>query len=104
MPRPTPSVILATNTSALSVAAIAAATTRPERVLGLHGFNPVPLMALVEVVATPPTDAGRRRRAPSAEVTAWGKTPVLCTDTPGFIVNRVNRPFTIEALRAARGR
>jgi 3-hydroxybutyryl-CoA dehydrogenase len=92
-----PEVILATNTSALSVAEIAAATERPGRVLGLHGFNPVPLMALVEVVATPLTDPDVVARA-VAEVRAWGKSPVLCTDTPGFIVNRVNRPFTIEAL------
>jgi 3-hydroxybutyryl-CoA dehydrogenase len=91
-------VILATNTSALSVAEIATATERPARVLGLHGFNPVPLMALVEVVATPLTDPDVVARA-AAEVEAWGKTPVTCTDTPGFIVNRVNRPFTIEALR-----
>ncbi len=93
-----PVVILATNTSALSVAAIAAATSRPERVIGLHGFNPVPVMALVEVVTTAATDPAVRDRA-IAEVRAWGKTPIVCTDTPGFIVNRVNRPYTIEALR-----
>jgi len=93
-----PDVILATNTSALSVAEIATATERPARVLGLHGFNPVPLMALVEVVATPLTDPDVVARAAN-EMEAWGKTPVVCTDTPGFIVNRVNRPFTIEALR-----
>jgi 3-hydroxybutyryl-CoA dehydrogenase len=91
-------VILATNTSALSVAAIASATSRPERVIGLHGFNPVPLMALVEVVTTDATDPDIRDRA-TAEVRAWGKTPIVCADTPGFIVNRVNRPYTIEALR-----
>ena len=93
-----PTTILATNTSALSVAAIAAATSRPDRVLGLHFFNPVPRMPLVEVVLTETTDPAVADAA-EALVTAWGKTPVRCADTPGFIVNRVNRPFTIEALR-----
>jgi 3-hydroxybutyryl-CoA dehydrogenase len=92
------SVILATNTSALSVADIAEATYRPDRVVGLHFFNPAPLMALVEVVAPPLVDPGVVTRA-VATMTAWGKTPVVCADRPGFIVNRVNRPFTIEALR-----
>ena len=90
--------ILATNTSALSVAAIAAATTCPERVLGLHFFNPAPVMRLVEVVSTPVTDPAVLAGAMDL-MTAWGKTPVHCADSPGFIVNRVNRPFTIEALR-----
>ena len=93
-----PDAILATNTSALSVAAIAAATTHPERVLGLHFFNPAPVMPLVELVLTPVTDPGMADRA-EAIVGAWSKTVVRCADTPGFIVNRVNRPFTIEALR-----
>jgi 3-hydroxybutyryl-CoA dehydrogenase len=92
-------VILATNTSALSVAAIAAATRHPERVLGLHCFNPVPLMTLVEVVVTEAVAPATADRA-EAVVRGWGKTTVRCADTPGFIVNRVNRPFTIEALRA----
>ena len=96
--RATPDAILATNTSALSVAEIAEVTTRPERVLGLHFFNPAPVMPLVEVVATPVTAASIVDRAMSL-VTSWGKMPVRCADTPGFIVNRVNRPFTIEALR-----
>jgi 3-hydroxybutyryl-CoA dehydrogenase len=93
-----PATILATNTSALPIAAIAEATTRPERVIGLHFFNPAPLMALVEVVAGPATDP----RVIDASVTLverWGKTAVRSADAPGFIVNRVNRPFTIEALR-----
>lgn len=90
--------ILATNTSALSVAAIAAVATRPERILGLHFFNPVPLMELVEVVVTERTDPGVAHRA-EVVMADWGKTVVRCADTPGFIVNRVNRPFTIEALR-----
>lgn len=93
-----PEVILATNTSALSVGSIAAATVRPERVLGLHFFNPAPVMALVEVVAAERTAPAIVERA-VALMTAWGKTPVRCADSPGFIVNRINRPFTLEALR-----
>ncbi|MEA2537148.1 MAG: 3-hydroxybutyryl-CoA dehydrogenase [Chloroflexota bacterium] len=92
-----PATILATNTSALSVAAIAAATTRPERVVGLHFFNPAPLMALVEVVAPSGADPAAVRRA-TGLVLSWGKTAVRSADSPGFIVNRVNRPFTLEAL------
>ncbi len=94
---------LATNTSALSVAAIAAETGHPERVLGLHFFNPAPLMPLVEVVVAPRTST-----AVAASAGSWvrsiGKTPVRCADSPGFIVNRVNRPFTIEALRLLESR
>ncbi|HEX4935558.1 MAG TPA: 3-hydroxyacyl-CoA dehydrogenase family protein, partial [Gemmatimonadaceae bacterium] len=69
-----------------------------ERVLGLHFFNPAPVMALVEVVAAPATGEQAVERA-MALIRSWGKIPVRCSDTPGFIVNRVNRPFTIEALR-----
>lgn len=93
-----PGVLLATNTSALSVAAIAGATARPERVLGLHFFNPAQAMKLVEVVthaATDPESAAIATRL----VAGWDKVPVQCADSPGFIVNRVNRPFTLEALR-----
>ena len=93
-----PDVMLATNTSALSVGSIATATTRPERVLGLHFFNPAPVMALVEVVRGASTDPSVIERGATL-MTAWGKTPVQCADSPGFIVNRVNRPFTVEALR-----
>jgi 3-hydroxybutyryl-CoA dehydrogenase len=93
-----PTAILATNTSALSIASVAAAAKRPNRVIGLHFFNPAPLMALVEVVAGPATDQATVDSA-SALVMSWGKTPIRSADTPGFIVNRVNRPFTIEALR-----
>lgn len=89
--------ILGTNTSALSVGAIAARTRHPERVLGLHFFNPAPVMPLVEVVATAAADGSVLDRA-TVLMTAWGKVPVRCRDTPGFIVNRVNRPFTLEAL------
>jgi 3-hydroxybutyryl-CoA dehydrogenase len=93
-----PQTILATNTSALSIAAIATATTRPDRVVGLHFFNPAPLMPLVEVVAGPATDPSVADAAVRL-VERWGKTAVRSADSPGFIVNRVNRPFTIEALR-----
>ena len=92
------STILATNTSALSVTAIASATSRTDRVIGLHFFNPAPVMKLVEVV-------GGRETAPAviaaaaALVEAWGRTAVRSADSPGFIVNRVNRPFTLRALR-----
>ena len=90
--------ILATNTSSLSIAAIGAATTHADRVVGMHFFNPAPLMALVEIVpaiTTTPEIAERTR----ALAVAWGKTTVVATDTPGFIVNRVARPFYGEALR-----
>ncbi len=90
--------VLATNTSSLSVAGIAAATQRPERVVGLHFFNPVPVMRLVEVVAGPSTDPSVVRRAEEA-VERLGKRPIRVSDTPGFIVNRVARPFYLEALR-----
>ena len=90
--------ILATNTSSLSVGRIAAATAHPGRVVGMHFFNPVPLMALVEVVAGPLTDAAV---ADSVALLArrLGKTPVVAADTPGFIVNRVQRAYYLEAYR-----
>jgi 3-hydroxybutyryl-CoA dehydrogenase len=90
--------LLATNTSSLSVGAIAAATVHPGRVLGLHFFNPVPLMALVEVIAGPRTEAAAVERG-AAAARRLGKTPVVAADSPGFIVNRVARPFYLEALR-----
>jgi 3-hydroxybutyryl-CoA dehydrogenase len=93
-----PNVLLATNTSALSVAAIAQRTRHPERILGLHFFNPAPVMPLVEVVVPPAASPSVAERAVRL-MESWGKTPVRCADTPGFIVNRVNRPFTIAALR-----
>ncbi len=97
-----PDAMLATNTSALPVGSIATATTQPERVLGLHFFNPAPVMALVEVVAADRTDPSVVERG-VALMASWGKTPVRCSDHPGFIVNRVNRPFTVEALRMLEG-
>jgi 3-hydroxybutyryl-CoA dehydrogenase len=96
-----PGTILATNTSALSITKIAEATRRADRVLGLHFFNPAPLLPLVEVVAGLQTAAGVIDRA-LAIVDAWGKTPIRTGDSPGFIVNRVNRPFTLEPLRLLR--
>jgi 3-hydroxybutyryl-CoA dehydrogenase len=95
------SKILATNTSALSISRIAEATNRPWRVIGLHFFNPAPLLPLVEVVAGAARDEAILARA-AAIVAAWGKTPIRCADHPGFIVNRVNRPYTLEALRLLR--
>ncbi|HZT08266.1 MAG TPA: 3-hydroxyacyl-CoA dehydrogenase NAD-binding domain-containing protein [Chloroflexota bacterium] len=90
--------ILASNTSSLSVTEIGAATKRPEAVVGMHFFNPVPLMALVEVVRGYSTsDATMDRAVDLARL--LGKTPVRASDTPGFIVNRIVRPFYNEALR-----
>jgi 3-hydroxybutyryl-CoA dehydrogenase len=93
-----PDAILATNTSALSVSEIGQASGKPRQVIGLHFFNPAPLMPLVEVVVGQGTDPATVERA-SDFATGLGKTPVECADSPGFIVNRVNRPFTLEALR-----
>ena len=92
--------ILGTNTSSISITAIGAALRRPERLAGLHFFNPAPLMALVEVVSGLATD---RAVADTlfATAKAWGKVPVHAKSTPGFIVNRVARPYYAEALRLA---
>lgn len=90
--------LLATNTSSLSVTAIAGALREPGRFVGLHFFNPAPLLPLVEVVSGFATEEQAATRA-YATAKAWGKTPVRCADTPGFIVNRVARPFYAEALR-----
>ena len=93
-----PAAILATNTSSLSVTAIAGATRRPERVVGMHFFNPVPLMKLVEVVASQRTDPAVVEET-MALARRLGKAPVRAKDTPGFIVNRIARHFSLEALR-----
>ena len=90
--------LLATNTSSLSVGAIAAACRRPERVVGIHFFNPAPVMPLVEIVPGVATSAHVAATA-RATVDAWGKTTVAASDTPGFIVNRIARPFYGEAIR-----
>lgn len=90
--------LLASNTSSLSITSIAAACNTPSRVIGLHFFNPAPLMALVEVIPAIQTDP---RLVPVCKnlMQEWGKVPVIAKDTPGFIVNRVARPFYGEALR-----
>ena len=93
-----PECILATNTSSLSVASIAASLEDPSRCIGLHFFNPAPLMRLVEVIPAVQTSNSTTERAVSA-MTQWGKTVAVAKDTPGFIVNRVARPFYGEALR-----
>jgi 3-hydroxybutyryl-CoA dehydrogenase len=98
-----PAAVLATNTSSLSVAALAGGRTHAERVVGIHFFNPAPVMPLVEIVpsvVTAPAVAAEAR----ALIDAWGKTTVVAADTPGFIVNRVARPFYGEALRIAEER
>jgi 3-hydroxybutyryl-CoA dehydrogenase len=90
--------ILASNTSSLDISAIAEGLDHPGRVVGLHFFNPPPLMRLVEVVRGTASD--RQVLDAAADlVRSWGKTPVECTSTPGFIVNRVARPFYGEAQR-----
>lgn len=90
--------VMATNTSSLSVTAIAASCERPARVLGTHFFNPAPLLPLVEIVPGIQT-AGEVLARTRERIDAWGKTTVVAKDTPGFIVNRVARPFYGEALR-----
>ncbi|MCF3179651.1 3-hydroxyacyl-CoA dehydrogenase [Streptomyces polychromogenes] len=92
-----PDTLLATNTSSLSVTELAAGLAHPGRFLGLHFFNPAPLLPLVEVVSGSATDPAAAERA-YRTVLGWGKTPVRCADTPGFIVNRIARPFYAEAF------
>ncbi|MFI1704568.1 3-hydroxyacyl-CoA dehydrogenase [Streptomyces griseoruber] len=89
--------LLATNTSSLSVTAIGGALRNPGRFVGLHFFNPAPLLPLVEVVSGYATDVTSATRAYET-ARSWGKTPVACADTPGFIVNRIARPFYAEAF------
>jgi len=90
--------ILATNTSSLSVAGIASVCNNPSRIMGIHFFNPAPLMKLVEVIPTNETDGDLLKEVKSI-LEGWGKTVVTAKDTPGFIVNRVARPFYGEALK-----
>ena len=90
--------VLATNTSSLSVTGVASACEHSERVIGLHFFNPAPLMGLVEVIPALQTDKVLGPHAMDT-MTSWGKFPALVQDTPGFIVNRVARPFYSEAIR-----
>ena len=95
-----PDAVLGTNTSSLAVAALAAACRTPGRVVGSHFFNPAPVMPLVEIVGALTTDPAVVAAA-RAFIAGWGKTTVVAADTPGFIVNRVARPFYGEALRIA---
>ncbi|HEY2589109.1 MAG TPA: 3-hydroxyacyl-CoA dehydrogenase NAD-binding domain-containing protein, partial [Tepidisphaeraceae bacterium] len=95
-----PDAVLASNTSSLSIAEIAAATSTPSRVIGLHFFNPVPKMPLVEVVRAPQSD-DRSLATAAALSLRIGKTPLLVKDAPGFLVNRVLIPYLAEAIRAA---
>lgn len=90
--------VLASNTSSLSITSIAAACNSASRVMGLHFFNPAPLMALVEIIPAVQTNEARIPAA-KALMENWGKVPVIAKDTPGFIVNRVARPFYSEAIR-----
>jgi 3-hydroxybutyryl-CoA dehydrogenase len=93
-----PDTILASNTSSLSLNALAEKIPSPERFAGMHFFNPAPLMKLVEVVRTKYTSDDSIDTI-TRLVKTMGKTPVLCTDSPGFIVNHVARPYYLEALR-----
>ncbi|MDF1697870.1 MAG: 3-hydroxyacyl-CoA dehydrogenase NAD-binding domain-containing protein [Saprospiraceae bacterium] len=90
--------ILATNTSSLAVTSIASAVEKPQRLLGIHFFNPAPLMKLVEIIPAVQTDEEVAQKAQNI-IDSWGKYTVLAKDTPGFIVNKVARPFYGEAFR-----
>jgi 3-hydroxybutyryl-CoA dehydrogenase len=94
------STIFATNTSSLSVTGIANGISHPDRFLGMHFFNPAPLMKLVEIVVTEKTNPEVVSQT-SDVIRSLGKTPVVCADSPGFIVNRVARPYYLEALYLA---
>ena len=93
-----PEAVLATNTSSLSVASVASACANSQRVIGLHFFNPAPVLPLVEVVPWLGVDPSLMPAAHSL-MKRWGKTPVFASDTPGFIVNRIARPFYGESIR-----
>ncbi|HIN40667.1 MAG TPA: 3-hydroxybutyryl-CoA dehydrogenase [Flavobacteriales bacterium] len=90
--------VLASNTSSLSIASIASACKIPSRVIGIHFFNPAPLLPLVEIISAVQTDPNLSSQIKSL-VEEWGKVPVIAKDTPGFIVNRIARPFYGEAIR-----
>ena len=90
--------ILASNTSSLSIASIASACSKAERVIGVHFFNPAPLMPLVEIIPAVQTSETTLNNTKTI-IDSWGKVTVIAKDTPGFIVNRVARPFYGEALR-----
>ncbi len=90
--------ILASNTSSLSIASIGSSLTKADRIIGIHFFNPATIMPLVEIIPAVQTSQSTMNEAVSL-IQSWGKTVVVCKDTPGFIVNRVARPFYGEALR-----
>lgn len=90
--------IIASNTSSLSIASIASSLQKPERCIGIHFFNPAPLMQLVEVIPAIQTSEETLKNSVKT-IKDWGKTVAVAKDTPGFIVNRVARPFYGEALR-----
>ncbi len=90
--------VIASNTSSLSISALASALKKPERFIGIHFFNPVPAMPLVELIGGLQTDSSLISRAEELMI-SWGKLPVVAKDTPGFIVNRIARPYYSEALR-----
>ena len=90
--------VLASNTSSLSITSIASACTKPEKVIGIHFFNPATLMPLVEIIPGVATDLEIAKHCQEL-INSWGKVTVMAKDTPGFIVNRVARPFYSEALR-----
>jgi 3-hydroxybutyryl-CoA dehydrogenase len=93
-----PDVVFATNTSSISITEIAAASQRPDRVVGMHFFNPVPALPLVEVIPALQTDPEAAGLA-TEMATRLGKIPVACNDTPGFVVNRILVPMMIDAAR-----
>jgi 3-hydroxybutyryl-CoA dehydrogenase len=93
-----PETVLATNTSSLRVADIAAGAPRPESIVGMHFFNPPARMKLIEVVATEASSA-RAVRAATTVAKQMGRTPIHARDTPGFVANRLARPFSLESLR-----
>ncbi|MEY4658631.1 MAG: hypothetical protein RJB36_397 [Bacteroidota bacterium] len=93
-----PECILASNTSSLSIASIGSALKKSDRIIGIHFFNPATIMPLVEIIPSVQTSEATLNQAVDL-IKNWGKTVVVCKDTPGFIVNRVARPFYGEALR-----
>ena len=94
-----PQTVMASNTSSISITRLAAATTHPDHVVGMHFFNPVPLMKLVEVVRTITTSDQTEQTAIDF-VRALGKEPIRAKDTSGFIVNRLLIPYMLDAIRA----
>src|SRR5438067_4947398 len=91
-------VVIATNTSSILITSLASAAARPENVVGMHFFNPPPLMELVEIIAAEQTGE-RALEVATAAAEAMGRRPIPAQDGPGFLVNRCNRPFGAEALR-----